>query len=101
MLREAAEVVLRFTQDRGYVLVLEDLHWSDASTLEWLSYVAQRREPAKLLLIGTYRPQDVLLSSHPLRGVVQELTARGWCEELPLHPYRGGSSRVSGDEVRY
>lgn len=86
MLREAAEVVLRFTQDRGYVLVLEDLHWSDASTLEWLSYVAQRREPAKLLLIGTYRPQDVLLSSHPLRGVVQELTARGWCEELPLQP---------------
>lgn len=86
MLREAAEVMVRFTQEQGYVLVLEDLHWSDASTLEWLSYMAQRREPAKLLLIGTYRPQDVLISSHPLRGVVQELTARGRCEELSLQP---------------
>ena len=57
MLREAAEVVARFTQEQGYVFVLEDLHWSDVSTLEWLSYIAQRREPAKLLIIGTYRPK--------------------------------------------
>jgi tetratricopeptide (TPR) repeat protein len=86
MLREAAEVTIRFTQERGFVLVLEDLHWSDVSTLEWLSYIAQRREPAKLLIIGTYRPQDVLVSSHPLRGVVQDLTARGRCEELRVIP---------------
>lgn len=86
MLREAAEVMVRFTQEQGYVLVLEDLHWSDASTLEWLSYIAQRREPAKLLLIGTYRPQDALIRSHPLRGVIQELTARNRCEELRVTP---------------
>ncbi len=86
MLREAAEVVARFTQERGYVFVLEDLHWSDVSTLQWLSYIAQRQEAAKLLIIGTYRPQDVLISGHPLRGVVQDLTARNRCEELRVAP---------------
>ena len=86
MLREAAEVVARFTQERGYVLVLEDLHWSDVSTLEWLSYIAQRQEAAKLLIIGTYRPQDVLISGHPLRGVVQDLITRNRCEELRVAP---------------
>ena len=86
MLREAAEVVARFTQERGYVLVLEDLHWSDISTLEWLSYIAQRREAAKLLIIGTYRPQEVLISGHPLRGVVQDLITRNRCEELRVAP---------------
>jgi predicted ATPase len=86
MLREMAEAVELFTTRRGLVLVLEDLHWSDVSTLEWLSYIMQRREPAKLLIIGTYRPADVLTSSHPLRGVVQELTTRNRCEELRVAP---------------
>ena len=86
MLREAAEVTVRFTQEQGYVLVLEDLHWSDVSTLEWLSYIAQRQEAAKLLIIGTYRPQEVLVSGHPLRGVVQNLSSRNRCEELHVVP---------------
>ena len=93
MLREAAEAVSRLTQERGYVLVLEDLHWSDVSTLEWLSYIAQRQETAKLLIIGTYRPQEVLVSGHPLRGVVQDLLARSRCEELRVAPLSEQSVR--------
>ena len=42
------------------VLVLEDLHWSDYSTLNVLAMLARRREPARLLVLGTYRPEDVL-----------------------------------------
>ena len=80
---EAAEL---FTTTRALVLVLEDLHWSDVSTLDWVSYMARRREPSKLLILGTYRPADVLASNHPLHGVVQELQARQQCEELRLTP---------------
>jgi len=86
MLREAADILTVFTREQGLALVLEDLHWSDVSTLEWLSYIAQRREPARLLIIGTYRPTEVLARNHPLRGVVQELTARSRCEELRVPP---------------
>ena len=86
MLREMAETAERFTRQRGLVIVLEDLHWSDVSTLDWILYMARRREPAELLILGTYRPADVLASNHPLRAVVQELRARQQCEEMRLTP---------------
>ena len=44
MLRELAEAVEGLTALRPVVLVLEDLHWSDGATLDWLAYVARRRE---------------------------------------------------------
>jgi DNA-binding winged helix-turn-helix (wHTH) protein/predicted ATPase len=84
MLREIADALDALTSDTPLVLVLEDLHWSDYSTLDLISYVARRREPARLLLIGTYRPVDVILSEHPLKGVKRELQAHGLCRELPL-----------------
>ncbi len=84
MMRELAEAVEQLTAERPLLLVLEDLHWSDASTLAWLSYVARRREAARLLVLGTYRPVEAILAAHPLRTLTQELKGRGQCEELLL-----------------
>src|SRR4051812_39305011 len=84
MLREMAGALERLTADAPLVLVLEDLHWADYSTLDLVSALARRREPARLLVIGTYRPVEAVLSGHPLRAVKQDLQARGLCHELPL-----------------
>jgi DNA-binding winged helix-turn-helix (wHTH) protein len=84
MLRELAEALEALTADRVLVLVLEDLQWSDHATVEALAYLAQRREPARLLMLGTYRPVEVLLQGHPLRGMVQELCGRGQGVDLQL-----------------
>lgn len=84
MLRELGEAVEVFSCDRLVVLVLEDLHWSDAATLDVLAWLAQRREPARLVLLGTYRPVDVIMRAHPLRGLTRSLTLRGQGVELPL-----------------
>jgi predicted ATPase len=66
------------------VLVLEDLQWSDHSTVEALTYLAQRRTPAQLLVLGTFRPVEMVLEKHPLRCMVQELCGRGYAVEWPL-----------------
>jgi predicted ATPase len=84
MLRELAEALEVLTANRLLVLVLEDVQWSDPSTVEALAYLAQRREPARLLMLGTYRPVEVVLQGHPLRGLVQELGGRGQARELRL-----------------
>jgi DNA-binding winged helix-turn-helix (wHTH) protein/predicted ATPase len=84
MLRELAEAVEALTAEMPLVLVLEDLHWSDYSTLDLVSVLAQRREPARLLLLATYRPADVVVSGHPLKALKQELHIHQQCEELPL-----------------
>ena len=70
--------------ERVIVLVLEDLHWSDPSTIDVLSYVAQRSEPCRLMVLATYRPTDVILRRHPLRGLASELRARRRSEQLAL-----------------
>lgn len=86
MLREMAEAVEVLAAEKPLVLVLEDLHWSDVATLELLATLARRREAARLLVIGTYRPIDVILHAHPLRTIKQELQVHGLCDELVV-PY--------------
>jgi predicted ATPase len=84
MVRELGEAVEVLTRDRLLVLVLEDLHWSDAATLDVLAWLAHRREPARLLLLGTYRPVEVIMDAHPLRGLVQRLTLHQQAVVRPL-----------------
>jgi len=84
MLRELAEAVEALTAERVLILRVEDLHWSDYSTLDLLSVLARRQEAAKLFLIGTYRPIEVMTRDHPLRAIKQELQVHGQCEELAL-----------------
>jgi predicted ATPase len=84
MLRELAEVLAVLSAERLIVLVLEDLHWSDAATVEALAYLAQRQEPIRLLVLGTYRPADILIGEHPLRRLTQELLAHELCKNLRL-----------------
>src|SRR5262249_46745491 len=66
MLREIADLLAALAEAVPLILVIEDLHWSDYSTLDFLSSVTQRRESVRLLLIGTYRSSE-MASDHPLR----------------------------------
>lgn len=84
MLREIATALEVFTAARPLVLLLEDLHWSDHATLDVLSLVARRQGPARLLLLGTFRPEEVRERGHPVQALVQELQMHRHCEELPL-----------------
>jgi DNA-binding winged helix-turn-helix (wHTH) protein len=84
MLRELAEAVEVLTIQTGLVLWFEDIQWSDPSTLEWMGYVARRLGPARLLMVGTYRPVAMLTPAHPLRALTQELPLHGQGVELVL-----------------
>ena len=84
MLRELAQALEALAREIPLVLLLEDLHWSDYWSLDLILYLATRREPARLLLLCTYRPVEVILSGHPLRAVKQELEIHRQCEEIRL-----------------
>ena len=84
MLREMAQALEALTAETPLVLLIEDLHWSDFSTLELISAVARRSEPARLLILGTCRPVEMLTHDHPLRTMKQELELHRYCEELRL-----------------
>jgi DNA-binding winged helix-turn-helix (wHTH) protein len=84
MLRELCEALETLTARDYLCLVLEDLHWSDPSTLDLISAIARRRRPARLLVLGTYRPVDVVLAKSPLKDIKQDLLVHGLCSEILL-----------------
>jgi DNA-binding winged helix-turn-helix (wHTH) protein/predicted ATPase len=84
MLREMGAALEALTASHPLVLVLEDLHWSDYSTLDLISYLATQRHSARLMVIGTYRTMELIVSGHPLQAVKRELLAKRQCEEIPL-----------------
>jgi DNA-binding winged helix-turn-helix (wHTH) protein/tetratricopeptide (TPR) repeat protein len=83
MVREICEALEALTAESPLVLVLEDLHWVDLSTLDVVSALARRRGPAMLMVLCTYRPADVAGES-PLRGLKQDLLVHRLCEEIAL-----------------
>jgi DNA-binding winged helix-turn-helix (wHTH) protein/tetratricopeptide (TPR) repeat protein len=87
MLREMAEALEAISTHRPLVLFLDDLHWCDPATLDLLAWVGERSEPARLLVVGTFRPGD---AEGPLRTLVArlgrscqaiEITLRRWGRE--------------------
>ena len=81
MLREIAEALETITSDKPLLLVLEDLHWVDPSTVDLISTLARRRSPSKLMLLGTYR-----LAEHPWKAVKQDLLVHRLCRKIALPP---------------
>ncbi len=78
-----ARLVERVAAQRPVALLIDDLHWADAASLELLHYLARGLEGRRALLLGTYRLDEA--RTHPrLRVLVRSLERLGLAEELPL-----------------
>ncbi|MFJ9111030.1 ATP-binding protein [Streptomyces sp. NPDC102283] len=64
------------SQSRPLVVVLDDLHSSDAASLRLLEFAAQHAWFERLLLIGTYRDVEVEAPGHPLQQLILPLVSR-------------------------
>ncbi|MGH2544601.1 MAG: ATP-binding protein, partial [Ardenticatenaceae bacterium] len=62
----------RASEEQPIALILDNLHWADASSLRLLEFAAQELSEARLLVIGTYRDVDVS-RGHPLYRTLGEL----------------------------
>src|SRR6202040_1167592 len=79
MLREIGDALESITAESPLLLVFEDLHWVDDSTVDLISVLARRQAPAKLMLLATCRPLALEPPGHPLRALVQELLVHRLC----------------------
>ena len=67
----------RLSRRGPLVLVVEDLHWADATTRMLFSALARTQRVRPLLLVGTFRSEE-LHRRHPLRSTLAEIE-RGPC----------------------
>ncbi len=84
MLREIAQALEALAELQPVVLWLEDLHWSDPSSLAVVSFLAGRRDPARLLIVASFRPHEAPIGESPLHGLALRLLQRGQAVELAL-----------------
>ncbi|MEK6227413.1 MAG: AAA family ATPase [Chloroflexota bacterium] len=70
-------------RERPTVIVIEDLHWADEASLELFPHLARKLRDVPLLLVGTYR-SDELHRRHPLRPVLAELGRSRVADDIAL-----------------
>lgn len=68
---------------RPLCLVLEDLHWADAASLELLRFLGRAVPTAPILIVGTYR-EDEVTPGHALYRLLPLLTREGAATRLDL-----------------
>ncbi|MEU3946684.1 AAA family ATPase [Streptomyces sp. NPDC029526] len=86
-----ARLLERVAAEHTVVLVLEDLHWADASTRHLLAYLLRTLRTGRLVVLATYRSDDIH-RRHPLRPLLAELDRLRTVRRLEL-------GRFSRDEV--
>jgi tetratricopeptide (TPR) repeat protein len=64
-------------------LLLDDLHWADASSLELLQHLARHTAGDRVLLLGTYRDVEVN-RRHPLEAALRDLGREGLVERVEV-----------------
>ncbi|HEY7600579.1 MAG TPA: AAA family ATPase, partial [Candidatus Limnocylindrales bacterium] len=75
------QFLLALARRRPLILLLDDLHWADASTLALLGYLVRQPAPAPIGFLATARP---VASRSPLATLIQTLAREDRLQRLPL-----------------
>ncbi len=75
--QQYAAALRRLTQTAPLVIVLDDLQWADAPSIGLLFHLVRAIEDGALLIVGSYRPDDVAIGRdggrHPLESTMNEI----------------------------
>ncbi len=82
--RELVAFLQEVSSKRPLLLFFEDLHWADVSSIDMLAYLAPKFDAMRLLIVTTYRPEELLLTKHPFLQIKPDLLSRGQCREISL-----------------
>lgn len=75
--------VQALAEEHPVALLLDDLHWSDASSLKLVHHLARQTRDDRVLMVGTYRDVEVS-RQHPLEATLRDLTREGLVERIDV-----------------
>ena len=81
---EPASLVEELSRLQPVVLLFDDVHWADPSTIDLIGYLVPRLDGTRALVVATARESDLTQSRHPFLPLQLDLVARGLCRTL--HP---------------
>src|SRR5581483_4702341 len=90
LVQEVSRLLTSLAAQRPLAVLIEDIHWADEATLDLLLHVAHSVTSARMLLVATFRSDEV---GDNLGATLAELDRRRVAAELQL-------TRLDADEVR-
>ena len=82
--RELVAFLTELSRLAPIILFIDDFHWADLPTADLLTYLGRNCPGMRLLIVVTYRRDELLLANHPFVPVQRDLQGRGVCRELVL-----------------
>ena len=70
------------------LVIIEDIHWADAATLDLLAYAGSKLQNVRVLVVASYRPDD-LLPDNPATLAIPKIARHGRGGQIDLAPLRG------------
>jgi len=96
-LHASLEFLRKMSVKQPVLMVLDDLQWADSASLQLLHFLARNSNVLRILLIGTYRPEDLQVEEggkvHPLIESLRIMRREGIFHELAL-------DRLAPDELK-
>jgi len=84
MKRELAAYICEITRQAPLVLFFDDVHWTDPSTVDLLTYLGTKFDSTRILVIVTYRPAELILLKHLFLGVKRDLQTHNVCRDIEV-----------------
>jgi len=85
----AARVLLQLSDQEPLILFLDDLHWADSLSLALLHYLSRKCRNSQLLIIGTYRPEELVHTKeetpHPLKETIFSMSREDLLTKMELN----------------
>jgi DNA-binding CsgD family transcriptional regulator len=79
-------VLVRLAEDRPVLLLIEDLHWADQSTLDFVAFLARALRDVRVLVVSSYR-SDEMHRKHPLRSLLTTWERSRLVSRIELAPF--------------
>ena len=102
MLFATLELLKAECAKRPLLMHIDDMQWADSASVGMLHFLARNCKDMRLLILGIYRPEDILLDrkvgGNPFLDSLRIMRREGLCDELTLKPLTEGevSQVVSG-----
>lgn len=86
MKRELVDLCREISVVHPLIVVIDDFHWADVTSVDLLAHLAPRLDQARVLVVLCYRPVEMNIRKHPFIPVCSDLVSRGACTEVHLTP---------------
>ena len=93
LFEQAAQFLNQLTERHPTILILEDVHWADAGSIEFLRFLARQLRQHRLLMLATYR-SDELQRQHPLYVRVPAMVRESGAGRIELRPLDKAGQRA-------